>query len=118
MITCPSRQSENIKFNGHIHNSKQNHLCKNCARQFVLNPDNKVITAGDKAIIDRLLLEKISLAGLARTIEVSQVWLQGYLSDLLEDKFDEYVLYHIAPLQKTLIRLSVDGQILKHLNRT
>lgn len=111
MITCPSRQSENIKFNGHIHNSKQNHLCKNCGRQFVLNPDNK-------ATIDRLLLEKISLAGLARTIEVSQVWLQGYLSDLLEDKFDEYVLYHIAPLQKTLIRLSVDGQILKHLNRT
>lgn len=140
MITCPSCQSENIKLNGHIHNGKQNHLCKNCGRQFVLNPDNKVITAGDKAIIDRLLLEKISLAGIARTIEVSQVWLQGYLSDLyasqpddlyadlpdqasmhthLEDKFDEYV-YHIAPLKKTLIRLSlrVHGQILKHLNRT
>lgn len=137
MITCPSCQSENIKLNGHINNGKQNHLCKDCGRQFVLNPTHKVIDNSDKAIIDRLLLEKISLAGIARTMEVSEVWLQGYISNLyascpddlnadlpdqssmeahLEDKFDQYV-YEIAALKKTLIRLSLSlhGRILSHL---
>jgi transposase-like protein len=28
MPTCPSCQSNNVKLNGHIHNGKQNHLCK------------------------------------------------------------------------------------------
>lgn len=139
MITCPSCQSEHIKLNGHIHNGKQNHLCKICGRQFVAHPDNKVVAASDKALIDKLLLEKISLAGISRSTGVSQVWLQGYISDLyascpddlcadlpdqasmyahLEDKFDEYV-YQIAALKKTLIRLSVclHGRILNHLYR-
>lgn len=139
MITCPSCQSENIKKNGHIHNGKQNHYCKDCHRQFVLNPENKVVMARDKALIDKLLLEKISLAGIARAVEVSEPWLQSYLSDLyascpddlcadlpdqasmyahLEDKFDEYV-YEIGALKKTLLRLSVKlhGKILRHLSK-
>jgi hypothetical protein len=139
MITCPSCQSENIKLNGHIHNGKQNHQCKDCGRQFVLNPANKVVTARDKALIDKLLLEKISLAGIARTMGVSQVWLQGYVSDLyascpddlnavlpdqasmhehLADQFDKY-LYDIMVLKKTLIRLSLllHGKIWRHLSK-
>jgi hypothetical protein len=137
MITCPTCRSENIKLNGHIHNGKQNHYCKDCHRQFVLNPENKVVTARDKAMIDKLLLEKISLAGISRAMEVSEVWLQGYISDLyascpddlcadlpdqasmyehLEDKFDAYV-YEVAALKKTLVRLSLSlhGKILRHL---
>jgi len=139
MITCPSCQSEKSKLNGHIHNGKQNHLCKDCGRQFVLNPSNKLLSEKEKALIDRLLLEKISLAGIARTMEVSQVWLQTYLSDLyascpddlcadlpdqasmhahLEDKFDAYV-YEIGALKKTLLRLSLclHGKKWKHLSK-
>jgi hypothetical protein len=140
MITCPSCQSENVKLNGHTHSSnKQNHYCHDCHRQFVLNPSKKVVAQRDKALIDKLLLEKISLAGIARTMEVSEQWLQEYISDLyacqpddlcadlpdqasmhayLEDKFDEYI-YQIAPLKKTLIRLSLQlhGRILRHLSR-
>ena len=40
---CPSCNSLAIKKNGHIHNGKQNHRCLNCGRQFVLNPENKII---------------------------------------------------------------------------
>jgi transposase-like protein len=82
MIICPSCQSDSIKLNGHIHNGKQNHLCKKCGRQFVLHAENKVIAQQEKALVDKLLLERISLAGIARTLEVSQVWLQGYISKL------------------------------------
>ncbi len=139
MITCPSCESENIKLNGHIHNGKQNHCCKKCGRQFVLNPTQKLVSEKDKALIDRLLLEKISLAGIARSVEVSEQYLQEHISHLyascpddlcadlpdqssmnqhLEDKFDQYVC-EIAPLKKTLVRLSLrlHGRILKHLSK-
>lgn len=139
MISCPTCQSSRVKLNGHIHNGKQNHYCHDCGRQFVLNPSKKVISSQDKKLIDRLLLEKISLAGIARAALVSEQWLQEYISDLyaacpddlcadipdqasmyahLEDKFDTHI-YQIAPLKKTLIRLSlqIHGQILRHLNQ-
>ena len=41
--TCPSCNSSTIKKNGHIHNDKQNHQCLSCGRQFVLDPQNKII---------------------------------------------------------------------------
>lgn len=52
--------------NGHIHNGKQNHRCKTCGRQFVKDPQNKVISQETKELIDKLLLEKLPLAGIAR----------------------------------------------------
>ncbi len=109
MISCPNCQSKKVKLNGHIHNGKQNYACKSCGRQFVLKLENKVITEKDKSLINKLLLEKIYLAGIARTIEVSEVYLQGYISDLfvsLEDKFEQYI-YSIAPSKKTLVLLSL-----------
>lgn len=137
MLICPSCQSSSIKLNGHIHNGKQNHRCKNCNRQFVLCPTKVVISTSKRELIDKLLLEKISLAGISRCAEVSEQWLQGYISNLyascpddlnadlpdqasmdayLDDKFDAYV-YDILPLKKTLHRLSLlyHGQILSHL---
>ncbi len=79
-ITCPSCGSQHIVKNGMIHNGKQNHRCDSCHRQFVLNPQNKLISNETKALIDKLLLEKISLAGIARVVEVSELWLQQYVN--------------------------------------
>ena len=41
--SCPSCNSKQIVKNGKIHNGKQNHKCRDCGRQFVQNPENKVI---------------------------------------------------------------------------
>ena len=79
--SCPNCDSESVVKNGFIHNGKQNHLCKDCGRQFVEDPQNKVISNETKALIDKLLLEKIPLAGIARVVEVSEVWLQGYVNE-------------------------------------
>lgn len=65
-ITCPSCGAKRIVKNGMIHNGKQNHQGHSCRRQFVLNPHNKLIAQETKALIDKLLLEKIPLAGIAR----------------------------------------------------
>jgi hypothetical protein len=39
------------------------------------HPEKKVIDSARRALIDRLLLERISLAGFARAVHVSEVWL-------------------------------------------
>ena len=80
MLRCPSCQGEQVVKNGRIHNGKQNHKCRSCGRQFVLEPSWRAIGDKTKAQIDRLLLEKIPLAGIARSMQVSESWLQGYVN--------------------------------------
>ena len=70
--------------NGKIHNGKQNHKCRECGRQFVLDPQNQPISDATKRLIDKLLLEKIPLAGIARVAEVSESWLQEYVNKKYE----------------------------------
>ena len=79
-LLCPNCQSTRIVKNGKIHNGKQNHKCRDCGRQFVKDPQQKRIDEATKALIDRLLLEKLSLAGIARVAQVSEGWLQEYVN--------------------------------------
>lgn len=79
-LKCPQCQSERISKNGKIHKVKQNYKCRNCGRQFVNNPTKKYITEKTRELVDRLLLEKISLAGIARVTNVSEKWLQDYVN--------------------------------------
>ena len=81
MPKCPQCEVEKVVKNGHIHNNKQRYLCRECGRQFVENPTQKRISQETKEFIDRLLFEKISLAGIARVCDVSQVWLQKYVNE-------------------------------------
>lgn len=72
--TCPACESTYTVKNGKIHNRKQNFKYRECGRQFVQDPQNKVIAQATKTLIDKLLLEKIPLAGIARVV-VSEPWL-------------------------------------------
>ena len=83
-LLCPSCDSNQIVKNGKIHNGKQNYKCRDCGRQFVKNPKNKIIAQNTKDLIDKLLLEKIPLAGIARVSDVSETWLQNYVNDKYE----------------------------------
>ncbi|MGN7613663.1 IS1 family transposase [Magnetococcales bacterium HHB-1] len=67
-----------------MHNGKQNYKCKECGRQFVLHPEKQPISDKTKGLIDRLLLERLSLAGIARAVGVSESWLQKYVNKKLE----------------------------------
>lgn len=79
-MQCPRCQSERVIKNGRIHTGKPKWMCKDCKRQFVLDPQWRRISEQTKALIDKLLLEKISLAGIARVTGVSEVWLQAYVN--------------------------------------
>jgi insertion element IS1 protein InsB len=77
---CPQCGSRWYKRNGHIHTGKQNHRCKVCGRAFVLTPENAVITEEQRALIERLLLERISLRGICRAVGVGLQWLLQFMS--------------------------------------
>ena len=79
-LTCPTCDSQHVVKNGRIHNGKQNHKCRACGRQFVEDPRQKRIDQPTKDLIDKLLLEKIPLAGIARVCDVSESWLQDYVN--------------------------------------
>ncbi|WP_422614090.1 IS1 family transposase [Chroogloeocystis siderophila] len=80
MPACPMCTSSQTVKNGRIHNGKQRFKCHNCGRQFVEQPTKKVIDSATRELIDRLLLERISLAGIARFAQVSEQWLQNYVN--------------------------------------
>jgi len=83
-ICCPTCESEDVTRNGHTHGGKQNHICKLCGRNFVLNPKNKVVPEQVKKYIEKALLERNSLHGIARIFELSMSWLMTFVNDFLE----------------------------------
>ena len=79
-IPCPRCGSVHTVKNGSIHNGKPKRHCKNCKRQFVVNPTNHSVSLERKHLIDKLLLERISLRGIVRVTGVSFSWLQNYVN--------------------------------------
>ncbi|MBV8887141.1 MAG: IS1 family transposase [Chroococcidiopsidaceae cyanobacterium CP_BM_RX_35] len=80
---CPTCGSENLIKNGSAHNGKSKHQCKSCGRQVVDNLSKITILNKIEQLIDRLLLERISLRGIARVTQVSWSWLQDYVNQKL-----------------------------------
>src|SRR5256714_392803 len=76
---CPECGSQQFKKNGPIHTGKQNHQCKTCGRQFVVDTTRKVIDDAHRRVVERLLCEKISLQGICRAIGVSIRWLMDFM---------------------------------------
>ena len=77
-MTCPTCGSHDISKNGTSHRGKQNYKCRDCNRQFVEDPQWQPKPKETKALVNRLLQEKMPLAGIARATEVSESWLQGH----------------------------------------
>ncbi len=78
---CPSCGSNSIRKNGTTHNNKAKNECRDCGRQFVINNTKKIVTRAQKDLIDKLLLERIPLRGIARVVDVSWRWLQNYVNN-------------------------------------
>jgi transposase-like protein len=60
-MRCSHCNSLEVVKNGSTSTGKQKYKCKSCNRQFVLNPKSNKIGEETKQLIDKLLLEKISL---------------------------------------------------------
>lgn len=84
-MNCPECDSQNIIKNGSIHNGKPKCLCKACGRQFVENPTKKIISQETWDLVDKLLLEKIPIAGISRVTGISEPWIQKYINNKYEN---------------------------------
>ena len=80
----PRCKSPKYKKNGHIHNDKQNHHCHDCGCQFVQCCQQYLITDDKRGLIERLLLERLSLRGICRAVGVILKWLLGFLVQCFE----------------------------------
>jgi insertion element IS1 protein InsB len=101
---CPRCQSPKYKKNGHIHNGKQNHHCHNCSRQFVDCFEQYRIAADTCVLIERLLVERISLRGICRAVGVGLKWLLGFLVDCVEALPDHLHVQPVTCHGKVMIR--------------
>jgi transposase-like protein len=96
MSNCPECGSSQVIKNGTIHHGKPKFACKECGRQFVENPQSHRISEEAKALVDNLLLERISLAGIVRATGVSARWLQYYVNE----KYAKVLQVADVPAQK------------------
>jgi insertion element IS1 protein InsB len=92
---CPRCKSPQYKKNGHIHNGKQNHHCHDCGRQFVQCLEQYLIAEDKRGLIERLLVERISLRGICRAVGVTLKWLLGFLVQCVEALPDHL---HVQPI--------------------
>ena len=81
-LRCPRCQLSHIKRNGHTYYGKQNYQCLRCGRQFVVK--NTSVSLEKQALIKRLLLERISLRGICRVLDVSLAWLLDFSERLYQ----------------------------------
>jgi insertion element IS1 protein InsB len=101
---CPECGSTQYKKNGHIHNGKQNYRCKVCGREFVLNPEPIVISAERRELIKKLLLERISLRGICRSVGVSMEWLLEFITETYDQLPDHLNAYCIESKKDIVIQ--------------
>ncbi len=107
---CPACGVQHFKKNAHIHNGKQNHQCKACGRQFVLDAANRVIAEEQRTLVERLLCEKISLHGICRVVGVSIGWLMDFIVDRFAALPDHLHVRPVASPRDVLIgRLEVEA---------
>ena len=107
---CPACGSKRFKRNGHLKTGQQNHQCKACGRQFLLHTDNRVISDAQRALVERLLCEKISLHGICRAVGVSIRWLMGFIVARFAALPEHlHVLPVAAPREVLIGRLEVEA---------
>ena len=99
---CPACGSRHLIKNGSVHNGKPKYQCFSCGRQFVVNPTKTTVSKEIKQLITRLLLERISLRGIARATQVSWSWLQGYVNQKLAQTPRQIKVLRKSPARLTI----------------
>jgi insertion element IS1 protein InsB len=107
---CPRCQSPHYKKNGRIHNGKQNHQCQACGRQFVDRFEQYLVSDDTRTLIERLLVERISLRGICRAVGVTLKWLLGFLVQCVAALPDHLHVQPVSCTQDVMIhRLEVEA---------
>ncbi len=107
-LCCPHCGLSHSKRNGHTHYNKQNYQCRNCRRQFVENSQR--IGENERAMIKRLLLERLLLLGICRSMDVSLRWRLNFIATLYETLPADLNVQLPAKLQRSVKLLRVRAE--------
>lgn len=83
-ISCPHCQALSVRKNGSTAHGKQKFQCLSCLKQFVEDPQNRVIPQDTRERVRRSLLEKVSLEGICRIFDVSMPWLLEFMQQIFQ----------------------------------
>ena len=83
---CPRCHATHVVRNGRLRPGSPQLLCRECGRRFVERPRKGPVTDDRKALVRRLLRERMSLRGIARATGLSRSWLQGFVNALYPDE--------------------------------
>jgi insertion element IS1 protein InsB len=81
-MNCPKCGSSNSSKNGKTYYGKQRYICKDCGRQYIEGSEYKHISKDTYDLIEKLLLERLSLAGISRAAGISAKRLQDFVNQL------------------------------------
>jgi len=96
---CPQCGSRQYKRNARIHTGNQNPKGKDCGRAFGLVPETPIITKEQRAVIERLLLERSSLRGICRAIGGGLRWLLYFVVERFNAAPDDLYVQPTAGTQ-------------------
>jgi transposase-like protein len=88
---CPRCNFDRTIKNSNFHNGKQKSNCKNCGRQFVENPTNKVISQKEWDFVDNLFMENLSASGISGVTGISETWLKKYINEKYEENIKQRI---------------------------
>lgn len=77
---CPQCLATQMIKYGHTHYGKPRCRSQTCGRQFVENPSGQPVDESTRNLIDKLLLERLAVAAIARVTGVSKRWWQMYVN--------------------------------------
>ena len=112
-MNCTHCKSKNTKKNGHTHYGKQNYYCNDCLRQFVEDGQDWFVSEYEKQLIDKLLLERISLAGICRVMDVSEGWLMSYIKELYANTPEDLNIILELPDKEVYLADRFDEEIIR-----
>src|SRR5215211_9482305 len=107
-LRCPRCGLSHTKKNGHTHYRKQNYRCKGCGRQFVR--DSQRVDEAARALVRRLLLERLSLRGICRVTGLSLTWLLQFIAALYE-RLPDGLCAAAAPPQHPVHLLRLEAEV-------
>jgi insertion element IS1 protein InsB len=81
---CPQCGVGPVVRNGVNSAGTQTFRCNGCHRRFVETPQRGPVSAETKALIERLLGERLGLRAITRVTGVSRSWLQAFVNDLYQ----------------------------------
>ena len=83
---CPRCGSTVVLLNGVGRGGTQNHMCRDCGRQFVLAPRRGPVGDEKRRLVERMLLERLGIRAIARVTRLSRSRVQRFANDLLRER--------------------------------